>query len=149
MQNHFMSIHHDCALGWRYTQAQRRWQVARNFLGRLPDHRGDHGGKSVNSGYKQEAFDYLKAQRMRQGMQQAWSSTISDADVIILTPALITEPPCHNISAVEIEDRTFPLHTAMTRCTMPFNLTGMPVMTLPVRRTGEGWPVSIQLAAAS
>src|SRR5699024_2752415 len=93
------------------------------------------------------SFDYQKAQRIRQDMKLSWLNAIADADVI-LTPTLIAEPPPHRTSTVQIDGKEFPLHTAFTRCTMPFNLTGMPAITLPISSTRYRWPVSIQLVAA-
>lgn len=45
-----------------------------------------------------------------------------------------------------IGNEIFPLHTALTALTMPFNLCGMPAITLPVQPAGGGIPIGLQIA---
>jgi aspartyl-tRNA(Asn)/glutamyl-tRNA(Gln) amidotransferase subunit A len=49
---------------------------------------------------------------------------------------------------VDIGGRSYALHTAVTQLTMPFNLAGLPAVSVPWTRTREGVPVCLQVVAA-
>jgi aspartyl-tRNA(Asn)/glutamyl-tRNA(Gln) amidotransferase subunit A len=67
---------------------------------------------------------------------------------VLLTPAVVTVAPEPG-PTVEIAGSRLPIHPALTRCTLPFNLTGMPAVSVPCGRTRSGLPVALQLAGAS
>jgi aspartyl-tRNA(Asn)/glutamyl-tRNA(Gln) amidotransferase subunit A len=78
---------------------------------------------------------------MTDGLQEA------KADAIV-TPTIPIGAPRAGAATVTIEGTEMPIHTVMTRCTAPFNLTGMPAITLPCGNDRDGMPVSIQFAAS-
>lgn len=90
------------------------------------------------------AADYVKAQRLRRRLADAFASAIAGADAL-LVPTLLVGPPPHGAHEVTVGGRSLFVHTAMTRCTAPFNLLGMPAITLPCGCDGSGLPVGLQI----
>ena len=91
------------------------------------------------------ATDYIKALRVRTLMQQAWAAVFDDIDVLV-TPGMPVAAP--EVGAAQVawpdgsaEDVT----TALVRQTSPGNLTGLPVLALPVGFDAAGLPLGMQV----
>jgi aspartyl-tRNA(Asn)/glutamyl-tRNA(Gln) amidotransferase subunit A len=89
---------------------------------------------------------YAKAQRLRSVFARALDAAFEQAD-LLLCPTLRIPASRVGESRVDIDGRTYPLHTAITQFTMPFNLSGLPAISLPWSHSRDGVPVSLQLVA--
>jgi Asp-tRNA(Asn)/Glu-tRNA(Gln) amidotransferase A subunit family amidase len=87
---------------------------------------------------------YVKAQRMRAQLVQAMDAAFQHAD-LLLCPTMRTPAPLIGTARVQIDGREYPLHTAVTQLTAPFNLAGLPAATVPWTRSAAGVPISLQV----
>jgi aspartyl-tRNA(Asn)/glutamyl-tRNA(Gln) amidotransferase subunit A len=92
------------------------------------------------------AADYLKAQRVRRKVQEAFRQVFRTVDVLV-TPQLPITAPLIEESAVNINGRAEPVPAALTRFTRTFNLTGLPSMSVCCGHSSDGLPIAFQVAA--
>lgn len=93
------------------------------------------------------ATDYVAAQRRRAAVARAFAALHERVDVL-LVPALPTPAPAIETERVELPGGALDVRAALTLFTRPFNLTGQPVVCLPIGRDASGLPISAQLVGA-
>jgi aspartyl-tRNA(Asn)/glutamyl-tRNA(Gln) amidotransferase subunit A len=89
---------------------------------------------------------YVKAQRLRSVLVAAIDATFDEADVL-LCATLRAPAPQVGASSAQIGERSYPLHTAVTNLTLPFNLSGLPAVSVPWCASREGVPIALQVVA--
>lgn len=89
---------------------------------------------------------YVKAQRLRTGLVATLDAAFNAAD-FLLCATMRCPAPAVGAVRVEIGARSYPLHTAVTQLTMPFNLSGLPAVSVPWSRSRDGVPICLQVIA--
>lgn len=67
---------------------------------------------------------------------------------IMLLPTLGILAPAADKTTVDLEGKSLPMHGAMTRLSLPFNLAGVPACAIPGAPTRTGLTASVQLVCA-
>ena len=90
---------------------------------------------------------YVKAQRMRRALVDRIERSFDHADVLVCA-TMRAPAPRVGANKVAIGDREFVLHTAVTHLTLPWNLSGLPAVSIPWTRSEDGVPICVQVVAA-
>lgn len=110
---------------------------------RLREHPEWFGGalaKRLSRGFDIRGIDYARARNTQHEWTASLTALLGDHAVLVV--------PATPIPATVIGDREgAELARVMTRLTAPFNLAGVPVLSLPIGKV-DGLPVGMQLVAA-
>jgi aspartyl-tRNA(Asn)/glutamyl-tRNA(Gln) amidotransferase subunit A len=87
---------------------------------------------------------YVKAQRMRCALVERIEAAFEGTDVL-LCGTLRAPAPAVGQARVRIGDRDYALHTAVTNLTSPFNLAGLPAVSVPWTLSTDGVPICLQV----
>jgi aspartyl-tRNA(Asn)/glutamyl-tRNA(Gln) amidotransferase subunit A len=88
---------------------------------------------------------YLKALRLRALMCQDVARLWREVDVL-MTPATAMAAPRPSTTQERLGHREISMREALLRLMRPFNLTGLPAMSIPCGFTSAGLPIGLQIA---
>jgi len=91
------------------------------------------------------AKDYLRAQRFRSLLGQEIADVLDTVDVLALPTLPITALPIGQ-ETVPIRGKSDSVFGSLIRNTEPFNLTGLPVLSVPCGFDGDGMPIGLSIA---
>ncbi|MGW1377509.1 amidase [Streptomyces sp. NPDC002446] len=99
----------------------------------------------LKAGELVSAGDYLRAQRSRALMRQAWSDMFDRIDVLAAPTVPMTAARSDQETVVWPDGATESVSDAYVRLCAPANITGMPSLSLPVGRGQAELPIGMQL----
>jgi len=101
----------------------------------------------IRAGEKITAAEYDAAKRRLEQVRRQANELFSEVDVVI-TPTVPVSPA----RIAELQERPEELRSRelmMLRCTRPFNVLGIPAITVPCGETRDGFSIGVQIAAAA
>lgn len=89
---------------------------------------------------------YRSAGRVTASLRSAFAGYFRDYDVLLCPVNPVTAPP-HGSEHFVVDGATVPW-THVMAATSPFNLTGLPALSVPYALSSEGLPINVQLVSA-
>ena len=99
----------------------------------------------LEAGELMPAGDYLRAQRSRTLMRQAWARVLEEVDVIAAPTVPATAVPAGQSTLTWPDGTAEAVSDAYVRLSAPANITGVPSLSVPVGHDTAGMPIGMQL----
>ena len=106
----------------------------------------DHNNKiRFLTGSSIPAQAYYKAQKVRTMLRRQILSALEEFDVLVLPSGVGVAPPVESVPGIQSKEHAASALTGRISFTGPFNLAGVPALSVPCGFSSEGLPMGLQI----
>jgi aspartyl-tRNA(Asn)/glutamyl-tRNA(Gln) amidotransferase subunit A len=113
----------------------------------LPQHEGEYTQDVlayIKMGSLMLGVQHVKAQRYRRLLRSAFEAAFRNVDAIVTPTLPVTAPRAGEINVL-VDGQELQVTRCLTRNMVPFNLTGLPAVTVPCGFDSKGLPIGLQI----
>jgi aspartyl-tRNA(Asn)/glutamyl-tRNA(Gln) amidotransferase subunit A len=132
---------------WRPLRLGESAEIHMKWLQTRSEDYGEDVQKMLMQGTEVSAVDYIRAHKFRRDLRNEFTKLLQDYDVLVMPTTPITAPSFDHQTVV-IGDKTFPIYQALSRNTIVFDSTGLPVVNVPAGFSKDNMPVGVQIVGA-
>jgi len=115
------------------------------WLSTMPQKYGDDVRKSLEKGREITAVQYINAKNRRPEIVRSFLEAMKGIELLALPTVPVTAPKIGQ-EKVELAGKSVDVYSALSKLTLPFNVTGFPVISIPIGYV-DGLPIGVQIVA--
>jgi len=129
---------------WRPLRLGESAEIHQHWLNTKSEEYSDDVRKMLIQGTEVSAIEYIRAQRFRRELRNDFMRLLRDKDVLII-PTTPIAAPTFNEQNIEIGGKTLQIYQTLSRQTIAFDSTGLPVISIPIGFTKDKLPIGAQI----